>query len=493
MRKRIIAALALLTIPALPAEAQKSDRKSAIDPALLSLAAGYKATFTCSSFFNAGRTLEQIAGDELNRIYPDFREAMATLPQAEIDEMAGQVTVHYLDNFPPRTSYWTGNTGCRQMPPGTTDHRRLPHEGMMVPADPEPEEERKTPAEVSRSFKDRFLQTAWPLGDQLRESPAFKTSLGQKIRPTIKKAFTRKTYGEGTETSAVLVIKDGTIIGEQYRDGFDLYTPQRTWSVAKSIAATVIGAAVHQGIISLDDKIMLAQWPEGDPRREISLTNLLHMASGLDNGPAGNRTDEIYWGGGRVIDHATTERLIVTPGSRWYYANNDSLIAMRYLREAMGDDKAYSDFPFTAVLNRLGMKHTYPETDWNGDFIMSSQVYTTARDLGRLGLLYLNDGMWEGERILPEGFVNFITTPAPAQPAPRADGSERFGYGAQWWLLGGFEGLPGDTFAALGNRGQHLVIIPSQNLVIVRRGFDDNGGARFDIARFASDIATALR
>jgi len=492
MRKRIIAVLALLT---LAAEAQETDRKRAIDPALLSLAAGYKATFTCSSFFNAGRTLDEIAGDELHRIYPDFREAMAALPAADVTEETGIVSVRYNDDFPPRIAVWTGKRGCMQAPsgdPAFTDNMWDKRNLVSVETD--------DPARAvlnARAHREN-VDTAsagkpWPQGDQLKDYPAFKTPPGQKTLPTIKKAFDRKTYGEGTETSAVLVIKDGAIIGEQYRDGFDLHTPQRTWSVAKSIAATVIGAAVHQGIVSLDEKVILAQWPEGDPRREITLSNLLHMASGLDNGPAGNRTDEIYWGGGRVIDHATTERLIVTPGSRWYYANNDTLIALRYLREAMADDKAYGKFPFTAVLDRLGMTHTYPETDWNGDFIMSSQVYTTARDLGRLGLLYLNDGVWKGERILPEGFVDFVTTPAPAQPLPRADGSKRFGYGAQWWLLGGFEGLPGDTFAALGNRGQHLVIIPSQNLVIIRRGFDDNGGARFDIARFASEIVSALQ
>ena len=138
------------------------------------------------------------------------------------------------------------------------------------------------------------------------------------------------------------------------------------------------------------------------------------------------------------------------------------------------------------------MTRTFPETDGNGDFILSSQVWTTARDLARLGLLYLNDGVWEGTRILPEGWAEYVTTPAPDQPRPRADRTPRPGYGAQFWLFDESWGLPDGTYAAMGNRGQYLVIVPERNILVIRRGFDDNAGARFDIARFASDIVGVL-
>ncbi|MEL6790525.1 MAG: serine hydrolase [Pseudomonadota bacterium] len=461
------------------------------DPVTLSLAAGYKATFTCSSVFNAGRTPTQIAGDEFNRIYPDFRAAFAQVSDAVIDKDAGLVRVAYLDDFPPRLARWTGPWGCVQLPAGTpldsdmVSGDRIGLAGVPVTG---------TSAKVARSSARRMARRAvWPVGDRTPRLTRDQSAMRATVKPVMATAFDRETYGSGTETTAVLVIKDGIIIGERYRKGFDLYTPQRTWSVAKSLAATIVGAAVHQGMIRTDDRVTLDQWPDGDPRRAMTLENLLHMASGLDNGPRGNRTDNIYFGGGRVVDHAVTRRLAVTPGTRWFYANNDTMLAMRYLREAMGDDAAYHQFAMQAVLAPLGMRHTFPETDWNGDFILSSQVYTTARDLGRLGLLYLQDGVWNGKRVLPEGWSDYVTTPAPAQPPLRADGSKRFGYGAQWWLLGGFEGLPADTYAALGNRGQSLTIIPSKDLIIIRRGFDDNGGARFDVARFASDIAKALQ
>ncbi len=131
------------------------------------------------------------------------------------------------------------------------------------------------------------------------------------------------------------------------------------------------------------------------------------------------------------------------------------------------------------------MTHTTPETDSAGNFILSSQVWTTARDLGRLGLLYLYDGVWNGERLLPEGWSTFVATPAPAQP------EQGPGYGGFFWLYGPAQGLPAGTYGMNGNRGQYVFIVPSRKVVIVRRGFD-SATARFDEQRFARDVLKAL-
>ncbi|MFK7915582.1 MAG: serine hydrolase, partial [Pseudomonadales bacterium] len=138
--------------------------------------------------------------------------------------------------------------------------------------------------------------------------------------------------------------------------------------------------------------------------------------------------------------------------------------------------------------------HTHPETDWDGDFVMSSQVWTTSRDLARLGLLYLNDGVWNGKRILPKGWSRFVATPAPAQPANRQGANAREpgrGYGAQFWLYQNFPGVPDGTYAALGNRGQFVIIVPARNTVIVRRGYDYRG-ERFDGPAFTAAVLAAL-
>ncbi|MFC2951915.1 serine hydrolase domain-containing protein [Marinicaulis aureus] len=454
MKPSLISAIAL-PLMASAAHAQTPD------PAHLSNVAGYKAAFTCSAHFNADRSVDEIAGDELHRIYPDYREAMAALPDAVIDDKAKTVLVRYEGGA--RMAAWRPYLGCAQLP-AMADKDAI---GALP---------------YVKSFWDRKAPS--PLTERLSNDP--------DLLGIVDVAFDRATYGEGTETTAVLVLKDGAVIAEKYRDGFDAATPQRTWSVAKSIAATVIGAAVHDGLIEVDKPAGLAAWGSpGDPRGAITLENLLHMSSGLTSPTAGNRTDDVYFGGGRVVDHAITNRLVAAPGTRWRYANNDTMTAMRALRERMKNDQQYIEYPFWRVLLPLGMEHTFLETDWNGDFVMSSQVWTTARDLSRIGLLYLADGVWEGERILPKGWANYVATPAPAQPPlTRANGAQMPGYGAQFWLFGERHGLPEGTYAAQGNRGQYLVIIPAHNMLVVRRGFDDGGG--FDIAKFSADLLAAL-
>jgi CubicO group peptidase (beta-lactamase class C family) len=232
---------------------------------------------------------------------------------------------------------------------------------------------------------------------------------------------------------------------------------------------------------------VISEWNKGaDPRRAITVRNLLHMASGLDSGTSGSRTDRLYFAGARVVDNAAGNAPEAKPGARFKYANNDTLIAMRALREAMKDDNSFHRFPYESLLHKIGAMRTTIEIDWNGDFISSSQVWATGRDLARIGQLYLQDGMWGNERLLAEDWVKFVRTPAPAQPASGA------GYGAQFWLMNNAAGVPEGTFYAAGNRGQYIVIIPALNTVIVRQGFDVIGGAQFDINRFTADLVVAL-
>ena len=123
------------------------------------------------------------------------------------------------------------------------------------------------------------------------------------------------------------------------------------------------------------------------------------------------------------------------------------------------------------------------EMDYQGSYIGSSQTYTTARDLARFGLLYLNDGVWQGERLLPEGWSDFVAASAPA--LPREDG--RQGYGAQFWLLDRLPGVPKGTYTTAGNKGQFSTIIPNENMVVVRTGVDPNG-IRWQTDKFIADV-----
>jgi CubicO group peptidase (beta-lactamase class C family) len=430
---------------------------AADDPHVRALAAGYKAAFLCSGVFNAGRPEAEIAADDLEGIYPDYQELVRTLP-ATVDREAKTVSVAFDPKLPPRIAAWRPNLGCAQLPIGAAADgvAKLPRLTLSPPAP---------------------KSAVWPNGDDKAAGKAPKA-----LAQVAAKAFS----DYGGKTTAVVVVRDGKIVAEQYRPGYDLHTPQRTWSAAKSLTATVVGRAVQLGKVKVEAPANIPEWrAPGDPRAAITLAQLMHMGSGLWTDGPGNRTDEVYLGGGAVTEWATRAPLEVAPDSRFNYANNDTLLAARSVRAALDDGDAALAFPFTELLWKIGMRDTTPETDWQGNYILSSQVWTTARDLARLGLLYLNDGVWDGERLLPEGWSRFVATPAPVQPPRNA------GYGAFFWLYGPAKGLPEGTYAMNGNRGQYVFIAPSKKVVIVRRGFD-SAQARFDEVKFAKDVLAAL-
>lgn len=451
--RAILLAAALCAVAPAAAQAQE-------DPHVRALAAGYKAAFLCSGLFNAGMSEAQVAADDLEGIYPEYQALVRTLP-AEVDRERKTVSVAFDVKLPPRVAAWRPNLGCAQLAIGAPaeDAARLPrYDG-------------KPPATDGRR---------WPDGDA---HPKVRTPA--KLAAVAEKAFDSATYGPGSKTTAVVVLKDGRIVAERYRDDFTLHTPQRTWSAAKSLTATVVGRAVQLGLVKSDAPANIPEWKAGDPRARITLAQLMNMGSGLWTDGPGNRTDEVYVGGGLVTEWATRMPLEAAPGSRFRYANNDTLLAARSVRAALGDGDRALAFPFQELLWKIGMTHTTPETDGQGNFILSSQVWTTARDLARLGLLYQNDGVWNGERLLPEGWSRYVATPAPAQPPSGP------GYGAFFWLYGAAQGLPEGTYGMNGNRGQYVLIVPSKKVVVVRRGFDP-AGKRFDEARFAKDVLAAL-
>ncbi len=440
-------------------EAQRYDR---------ALAAGYKAQFICSGLWNGGKSLADIEADELTGIYPRISDITATLA-ADVDPSKRQVQVSFNDDAPPRLAIWNSKTGCTAMPIGFVGARAGAPEARREFVDSQP----------------------WPMGDQATE-PA-STDRSTAAAAMAQSTFDQKAFGG--KTSAVLVIKNGRIHAEKYKQGHDRHTAQRTWSVAKSIAGTLIGHSVQQRMVDLHAPVQIPEWQKpGDPRAALTIDKLLRMSSGLVSDTAGNRTDPLYMGGASVSERATSWPLLYTPGSRYRYANNDTLLAVHAARAQHLDRKfklgnyipEEHDFNPYSFFQKLGMTRTYAETDWQGNYILSSQVWTTARDLGRLGLLYLNNGMWNGERLLPENWRTYVSTPSGPQP------DRQFGYGASFWLLNNSEGIPKDAFAGFGNRGQYLVIIPSLDIVIVRRGYD-TAEDRFDIEAFTREVVAAIQ
>ena len=465
MKKNLLTRLsiALLSIFTFATQGQETDAT------IVAYSAGYKAAFTCSATFNARKSPEQIEAQELTGIYRAYQKVMNSLT-AVIDHENRRVSVEFSESLPPRISVWRPMLGCVQLPVGA-DVDAIVHLSSPIP--------------VKRLRQDNV---PWLTLAPINGSSG-NTALDEVIDGAFRGSDFNSAFGRDAFTTAILIATPNAIIAERYIEGYTHRTSQRTWSVAKSIAATVIGAAVEQGIFNVKMPTAIPEWQNPlDPRRHITVENLLHMGSGLDSNRSGSRTDRLYTGGGRVVDTAVSNSLEVAPGSRWKYANNDTLLAVHSLRVAMNDDEAFHIFPFRSVLWKLGMMDTYLETDWNGDFIMSSQVWTTSRDMARLGILYLNDGMWNGERILPVGWTNYVATQAPAQP-----GAGATGYGAQFWLWNErTPHVPNDAYAAHGNRGQYLMIIPSKNLLIIRRGHDPAGGRGFSLGAFTEAVLATL-
>jgi CubicO group peptidase (beta-lactamase class C family) len=239
--------------------------------------------------------------------------------------------------------------------------------------------------------------------------------------------------------------------------------------------------------------VPIPEWQDaGDPRHAITLDYLLRMSSGLsfDESPWNPVSDVTVMLLGRPDAglYAARKRLAAVPGTQWQYSSGTTNIISRAIRAVINDDAAYADFPRRALFTRLQMSSAVIETDASGAFIGSSFGYATAREWARLGMLYINDGVWEEERILPEGWVTYTRSPAPADPLKR--------YGAHVWLkvadeYSGDAVLPADAFHAIGHAGQFVTMIPSAHLVVVRLGLTRYPGA-WDHTAFVRDVVDAL-
>lgn len=463
---RVLLAAALLAAPALA--------QVPADPHRLALAAGYKAAFLCSGRWNAGQDDASIARDDLSGIYAEYQPLVAALP-AVVDEAARTISVKFADNMPPRVALWRPLLGCAQLPPGSGD-AALAAVPRLVPG--------LQPPDLAAADA-----RAWPLGDAGAVQPLRRRRDRAALDAVVAKAF------DSDRTTAVIVLKDGQIIAERYRADWGMHTPQRTWSVAKSLTATLVGRAVQLGLVDADAPAPVPQWQApGDPRAAIRWAQLLRMNSGLWTAGPGNRTDEVYLGGATVAQAATAMPLEHAPGTQFNYSNNDIMLAALALSRTLAagaDRHAALAFPFTELLWPLGMTRTTPETDWQGDFVLSSQVWMTARDLARLAILYQNGGRAGGQQLLPPDWPALVERAEGVQPASGP------GYGAGFWRWGGQGGhddvpaLPDGTIAMNGNRGQYAVIVPGRNIIVIRRGFD-LPGAGFPMPRFAAAVVATL-
>ncbi len=452
--------LMLVTLAAVPVVAQRGGGTQNYDywaPQRDMIRYGQQAIFMCNGLFTSHRTLEQVFAHELK-----FLPNPVGTPQGGdyiIDRTRKAVAIGNPDGRTPvmRAAFREG-IGCVILAPNQTfDHiDTLPQLTAPPPAG--------DPATI-----------AWPDGDLVQGQPLPAGVDAAKLQAASDWAFNRTSAEQNT--LSLLVVHKGRIIHERYAYHVNMTTRTRTWSTAKSIASTLIGMLVDQGTLKLDDPLPIEWLPRApagatDPRSRITLRHVLHMSSGLetiDNGGLEYATGSgmSYWAGASSVEGARSRALIREPGTAWDYENYDTILAVYAMKQALGSPEAYLAFPRTALFDKIGMRNTLVSTDRFGDFIFSSQIYTNARDLARHGLLYLNNGMWNGERLLSQAWIDFVRTPAPAT---KARGKQ---YGGQFWLVPDDRmDVPKDAYATNGNRGQFTIIVPSHDLVIVRRGLD---------------------
>ena len=335
----------------------------------------------------------------------------------------------------------------------------------------------ENPAKPGIHFKPTAVRTRlgdpmrqdWPMGDREPSAPLPPFD-ADRMKAAVDAAFS----DPAAQTAAFLVVYKGRIVAERYRDGITRDTQLESWSMGKSLAATLFGLLVKDGTYTLEQPAPVALWHKtpGDPRAGIRNMDLLRMSAGLKflgNQEAGSNTTYpdhyyIYTGGIDSFDYAITRPQEYPPNTDGRYRNSDPL-AITYLVKQAVEKRGGNilTWPQRALFDRIGIRRQVLETDPYGNFLISGYDYGTARNWARIGMLYEQDGMWQGERILPEGWSTFVSTPAPAWRRPE--------YGGFFWLNRVKTwNLPEEAYFAAGAGGQNTWIVPSHDLVIVRMG-----------------------
>jgi CubicO group peptidase (beta-lactamase class C family) len=325
------------------------------------------------------------------------------------------------------------------------------------------------------------VDVPWPTA----EWPTGPAPQSARFNALVKEAFETDAYGE---THAIVVAQGGRLIFERYGEGFGPDKTYPSWSMAKSITQALVGLLVKDGKLDVHAPVDAPEWQAaGDPRAAITLDLLLRMSSGLkfvEDYVPDHPSDVIamLFGPGKadVAHFAASFPLEHEPGSFWSYASGTTNIVARAAGRAAGGD--LKPYMWERLFGPLGMRTPVPKFDEAGTFIGSSYCFCSARDFARFGLLYLRDGLWEGERLLPEGWVDYARTPTWQQPTDEGR------YGAHWWLdVAG----PG-SFSANGYDGQYIILAPDLDLILVR-----NGATPLDkkqaLKAWAGDVVAAFR
>jgi CubicO group peptidase (beta-lactamase class C family) len=428
---------------------------------LFHTATGSVSRSLCAAAFVSGVDPRQIFQEEQLPLMRSIGWAI----HYEVDRARREVRTSVFGDFTARAAYREG-LGCL-----------LVHGDDAVP-----EPSGFQPAPIAR---------AWPAGVAGPTDPAISRALDQ--------AFAEPDPGHPRLTKAVVVLHDGRLIAERYAPGYGPDTPIYAHSLTKSVVNALVGILVREGKLQLDQPAPIATWrPSSDPHHAITIDQLLRMDSGLPfdetDGALSPMTRMLFLERD-MAGYAARMPLAHSPGTSWGYSNLGYVLLSRVIRNAAGGSAVDAErFARRELFAPLGMRSAVIETDTTGTPVGSSNVYASARDFARFGQLYLDDGVVDGQRILPEGWVAYSHSQ-----------TLKTGYGAGFWtnLVSagsvpvwnapwGMPRLPPDMYYGRGALGQYLVIVPSEHLVVVRMGISiDYGTGTEDMV--ASIIAALHR
>ncbi|MDA7947467.1 MAG: beta-lactamase family protein [Hyphomicrobiaceae bacterium] len=443
---------------------------------VMSVASAYFAKTLCSGVFVAGRSADDIIAEDVMADMTVFLKHW----DADVDRER-RVVRSSIFGFVERGAIYRPGLGCTLVT-GTTVDALADQAGDYTP-----------PALVGRS-----AGLLWPEGSRVDTEVMSGGVDAVKLKRAVDSAFAEpypKRLPRRTRT--VVIVHNGRIISEKYADGFKPDTPQIGWSMGKSVMNALIGTLIADRRLETETKGLFPEWSaNGDPRATISVDDLLRMVSGLDFDEPHTRmlsdVRTMLFLKGDSAAYVKSEDPAMPVGKSWFYASGSTTLLASAMRDAIGGSQAdYFTYPYRALFAPIGMTSAIIEPDAAGTFLAPAFAYASARDWARLGLLYLNDGVWQGKRILPEGWVR-----SSLAPTPHSQGQ----YGAHLWLTvpaflrpasASQHNIPEDAFFMLGHDGQMIAIVPSRDLVVVRLGLSRRRNA-WDHNAFLSGILEAI-
>lgn len=435
------------------------------------LGSGYMAQTLCAGLFVSGRDFEDLMAEDLSG--PGLEPLRLFTPSVNTETKDVSASVFGLGG---QTAIFRDGLGCTLVN-GRRPATLRAEAANLFPATP--------PLDI---------EAEWPHGERVATHPWPDGVDRAAATSAIEAIFSEPNPARPRGSRALVVVHKGRIVAERYAPGFNAEMPLIGWSMSKTATNALVGLRVHDGALTLDDDRLMPEWRgPGDPRGAITLGELLRMTSGLafdeDYDDKLSDVSQMLFVQGDTAAFAASKPLVHSPGSYRHYSSGTTNILAAVLRETFDDERDYLRFPRDRLFGPLGMRSAVLAPDAAGTFLGAAELYASARDWARLGLLFLQDGVWGEQRLLPSGWVAYSLRPTPQSPAGD--------YGAHVWLklpkTPGFgePPMPEDAFYMSGYDGQWVVMVPSRDLVVVRLGLSQEGGD-WDTARDLAPLVNAF-